>query len=182
MNLGLSLFVLSLSIGCGKDQKAMATGSPTGTGGESNSKTELSDSYELSFNGCSTGKHEFKASSESELLDQVCNALNDDKLNKSCAESMRRAEFKRRCEPSGKKWKEAEQAEAKPLMKGSYQVVTSECTTGYHEFLASTESEMLDHYCDALKDEELNDHCGKKERLTLFREKCEPLGKTWEQN
>lgn len=47
-------------------------------------------SYQLSLNGCDTGKHSFSSQGE------LCDGLRNQKLNNSCAESMRANEYKNR--------------------------------------------------------------------------------------
>lgn len=61
-------------------------------GGDSNkeNKTEAL-SYEYSYNGCNTGRHEFPSQ------EAYCNGLKDDALNKYCAISIRYDDFKRNC-------------------------------------------------------------------------------------
>jgi hypothetical protein len=55
------------------------------------------EEYQFVENGCDTGKHEFKADSQAEATSQMCTALQDDKLNNSCAEDLRRNEFAGKC-------------------------------------------------------------------------------------
>lgn len=53
-------------------------------------------SYELSENGCSTGKKEFNT------LEEYCASLADDKANNSCAPNLRQQEYERQCKKVSK--------------------------------------------------------------------------------
>lgn len=57
----------------------------------------ITDEYAFEYNGCSTGKHQFKGSSQVEVLNKKCEALRDSVRNKSCAEMQRKAEFTKIC-------------------------------------------------------------------------------------
>jgi len=48
-------------------------------------------SYELTENGCATGKHSFSSTSD------LCAALQNNSLNNNCAYSLREEEFNSRC-------------------------------------------------------------------------------------
>lgn len=55
------------------------------------------NSYELSENGCSTGAHEFSSGSDEDTQRQICSALQDEELNKGCAQDLRRIQFEETC-------------------------------------------------------------------------------------
>lgn len=80
-----ALFLVACSVDVG-GKKILDTG-----GGKS-----AEYSYELSENGCSTGKREFSSQ------DAYCDGLRDDSGNSHCATGMRYEEFRRSC--SGKSW------------------------------------------------------------------------------
>lgn len=58
-------------------------------GGGDNKSQNLS--YEYSYNGCNTGKHEFSSQ------DDYCNGLKNDSLNNYCAINLRYNDFKAKC-------------------------------------------------------------------------------------
>lgn len=60
------------------------------------------DSYQFSFNGCDTGKHEFFGDNAEAVKKQLCDSLKDSILNKGCAENLRREFFRLKC--SGSTW------------------------------------------------------------------------------
>ncbi|MFZ4405430.1 MAG: HEAT repeat domain-containing protein, partial [Pseudobdellovibrionaceae bacterium] len=60
------------------------------------------ESYRFILNGCDTGKHDFGNSSAEETKKQLCDALQDDVLNGSCAEPLRQDFFNKKC--SGYSW------------------------------------------------------------------------------
>jgi hypothetical protein len=53
-------------------------------------------SYDMTDNGCATGKKEFSS------LDSLCEGLRDDAQNNNCARGLRYEKFKQDC--SGKTW------------------------------------------------------------------------------
>lgn len=63
-----------------------------GLQGTKNSETSNESlSYDLKFNGCSTGRHEFKSSED------YCNGLTDEKLNNGCAIDLRKDLYEKNC-------------------------------------------------------------------------------------
>jgi hypothetical protein len=60
------------------------------------------DSYQFKLDTCNTGLHRFSSDNSDELKRQLCEALQNDRLNNSCAESSRRELFRERC--SGLSW------------------------------------------------------------------------------
>lgn len=52
-------------------------------------------SYEFELNGCNTGKH------SAESREQYCRNLQDEKLNKGCAVSLRDEALERECSAAG---------------------------------------------------------------------------------
>lgn len=68
----------------------------TNCSSESNS-SHYSDSYQYEENGCDTGKMVFEGSSPEEVNKMLCEALQDDELNRGCAYEMRLARFKKSC-------------------------------------------------------------------------------------
>ncbi len=92
---------LSLLAACGKESKSKISQDNAVAPSSENSK-QIKDSYQFVLNGCDTGKHEFIGDDSDSVKKQLCDALQDDKLNASCAESLRLEQFKVRC--SGYKW------------------------------------------------------------------------------
>lgn len=71
--------------------------------GQDPSTQQFKESYQLSLNGCDTGKHIFGSdTSYDDVRKQLCDALQDDKLNGSCAEPLRKEFFDKKC--SGLAW------------------------------------------------------------------------------
>ncbi|MGZ3775184.1 MAG: HEAT repeat domain-containing protein [Pseudobdellovibrionaceae bacterium] len=79
-------------------------GGDTKTGGLTNQGTseQHKENYDLTLNGCNTGKHDFSSTSADEVKKQLCDALQDDQLNNSCAEPLRQDFFNKKC--SGFVW------------------------------------------------------------------------------
>lgn len=76
-----------------------------GGGAESNkirkAKSQgFQEEYTFEQNGCATGKHKFNGPSKVDVLKKKCEALRDPVRNKSCAEPLRKAEFKKNCQGS----------------------------------------------------------------------------------
>ncbi|HEY8279493.1 MAG TPA: hypothetical protein VIH99_07720 [Bdellovibrionota bacterium] len=55
------------------------------------------EAYQYVIGGCDTGKHEFSAATPEGALEQLCIALQKDKLNNSCAEARRQQAFEAKC-------------------------------------------------------------------------------------
>lgn len=95
-NLLIAGTMIILLSGCAKT--STDNNSPANNNTYSNkSSVQLKDSYQLNDNGCDTGKHSFTASSDEDLKNQVCAALQDENLNKSCAQPLRRNLFDSKC-------------------------------------------------------------------------------------
>ena len=58
---------------------------------------QFTESYRLSLNGCDTGNQVFTGSTQDEARRRMCEGLQNDKLNYSCAESLRFDRFYKRC-------------------------------------------------------------------------------------
>ncbi len=63
----------------------------------------VAEDYQFEVNGCDTGKQRVQADSDEELKKKVCEALQNESLNQSCAPEARKARFEQRCE--GMTWK-----------------------------------------------------------------------------
>jgi hypothetical protein len=74
--------------GCG------ASVSPGSDAGVNVSSQNLS--YDDNENGCDTGQHSFSSQ------DDYCNGLENEQLNKSCAQDLRRGDFQKNC--PGRTW------------------------------------------------------------------------------
>lgn len=59
--------------------------------------TEAKVSYQFAQNGCDTGKHEFKAHDKDAATKLLCEGLQDEALNKSCAPVLRKSFFESNC-------------------------------------------------------------------------------------
>jgi hypothetical protein len=66
------------------------------------SHSEIKESYQYGEANCSTGKHEFAGADKDKVRDELCEALQDSKLNNGCAEQLRLDAFQQKC--SGKQW------------------------------------------------------------------------------
>lgn len=63
------------------------------------------ESYDFTENYCSTGEHVFKSKkNQSDLMEQYCEALQNNELNQHCALSLRHFAFQSKCEPLGFVW------------------------------------------------------------------------------
>lgn len=71
---------------------ALILGAAAGCG-----KQEFKDSYQLTENGCSTGKKDFEAESQEELTAKVCATLKDGSQNNNCASTLRKQQFQQKC-------------------------------------------------------------------------------------
>lgn len=83
--------ILSLTLGaCSK-----------GGGGDKNNSlgegAQHKQTYRFILNGCDTGKHDFSSASATEAQKQMCEALQNDQLNNSCAEPLRQEFFNKKC-------------------------------------------------------------------------------------
>ena len=65
--------------------------------GSYDSYQEAIETYNLTYNGCSTGKQEFKARSKDDAKRMMCDALQDDVRNKTCSRPIREEHFKKNC-------------------------------------------------------------------------------------
>ena len=61
------------------------------------SGSEIKERYQFIYNGCDTGEHVFSSSSASETRRKLCDALQDDSLNRFCASSMRYQHYRNYC-------------------------------------------------------------------------------------
>jgi hypothetical protein len=64
----------------------------------------LSKGYQFEVNGCNTGFHRFTGATSDETIRQYCDALQDQTLNNSCAEWVRRSSFNDDC--PGMTWRQ----------------------------------------------------------------------------
>ena len=55
------------------------------------------ETYQIAGRDCDTGRHDFSAGSSEAARRQMCEALQDDALNRSCAETKRREHFEKQC-------------------------------------------------------------------------------------
>lgn len=94
---------VSILAACGKDNKSEnpQSGNPSGKNTPLSSQ-QAKESYRFVLNGCDTGKHEFTGTDSDSVNKQLCDALQDDKLNNSCAEALRLEFFNKKC--SGYSW------------------------------------------------------------------------------
>jgi hypothetical protein len=84
----LALLALAFLASCGKDSSNEID--------ESVSKVKMR--YQFIVNGCDTGEHQFEGSDPAWVLQQLCSALQDDRLNRHCAYSTRSKYYASRCE------------------------------------------------------------------------------------
>jgi HEAT repeat protein len=82
--------------GSGGGQNGLAVG-PKGEVKDPSTQ-QFKESYRLNLNGCDTGKHDFGSdASADDVKKQLCQALQDDDLNASCAEPLRKEFFDKKC-------------------------------------------------------------------------------------
>lgn len=98
-NFLMSFLILGLLASCGGDKKSSSTSG--GPGNDKNTDTleaqQFKEAYQFSLNGCDTGKHNFSSNSRDDVKKKLCDALQDDKLNNSCAEPLRKDFFNKKC-------------------------------------------------------------------------------------
>lgn len=93
IHLPLILAALLLA-SCGSDDsKPSASGGASGGGRQESVVTE---GYRFDINGCDTKAQSFSAADTAGALALLCEGLQDDSLNRSCAERERKAEFARK--------------------------------------------------------------------------------------
>jgi hypothetical protein len=100
--------LLAATSGCGDDTPASTAeglqSQPQPTASATVLPAEqLTESYRFRQNGCDTGQQEVTADTPDELRQRLCSALQDDALNKSCAERARYEYFQQKC--PGQTWK-----------------------------------------------------------------------------
>ena len=97
LTLKMTLLAMALNIAsCGGSTSG-------GIGANYESKSENSKrSYDFTENGCKTESHTFESSSEEDSQRQMCEALQDNKLNHYCAERSRKWYFEQNC--PGQTW------------------------------------------------------------------------------
>jgi hypothetical protein len=81
--------------GCGA---SVTTGNGAGTGAGVNVSSQ-NLTYDDQENGCDTGSHSFSS------LDDYCNGLQNEQLNKGCAQDLRKGDFQQNC--PGRAWNPA---------------------------------------------------------------------------
>jgi hypothetical protein len=99
LTISLALIAAALFSGCGNDgtaSKGSAKGQP-GTFTGAGSTENVSQSYEFSQDGCSTGYHSFSGANADDVTKRLCTALQDHDLNLECAEGLRQEFFSRVC-------------------------------------------------------------------------------------
>lgn len=129
---------------------------------------EYLSSYEA-VDGCTTKQHVFKANSEEEIANAVCSALKDENLNNSCAAQLRNDLFTyAACKGIFPTVTVAVGTKSK--FRDSYGYQENACSTGVHFFYATTESKVLELFCKALKNDELNRNCAKLKREESFKD------------
>jgi hypothetical protein len=136
-------------------------------------------SYDFSENGCKTEKHEFGS------VPALCDGLQDESLNHSCASSMRRSMFEKSC--PGRTWTVASSGSGSTGSTSSsapsgnegnsseyeldmahftYMFSHNGCNTGRHAFSSLIE------FCKGLNDNVLNHGCAKYMRAEVFGQNC----------
>lgn len=87
----LPMIMVSCSNSSDSDQKKQGQGD-----------SQYKESYQLVANRCDTEKHDFISQSAADVKKQLCDALQNDRLNRGCAEQLRREMFEIKC--SGFVW------------------------------------------------------------------------------
>lgn len=112
-------------------------------------KSETVDkSYQFNVNGCDTGKVNYTSN------DDLCAKLQDESLNKFCAQDKRKEMFDQSC--GGKAWASG----------GSYQFTGNGCRTPVITYSG------FGDVCAKLRDDELNNFCARDQRYEFFKVKC----------
>ena len=69
---------------------------------EANETKTFTEKYRFRFNGCDTGEQIFTASSQEEVIENMCEGLLEEERNKYCAHDLRKIHFEIHC--PGKPW------------------------------------------------------------------------------
>lgn len=154
----LCLFLVSLSlVACAKEE-------------DEKSSKDVTLEYELSSNGCSTGKHVFTGKTHSEAQLKVCNALKDGELNKHCAASLREMKVEQECNiPKAKSFRDNlcyktitkniykteydERSEVQEILKvcAQQRVFHLDCINTVTDYIYTTEYDQKDEFYDVMK-------------------------------
>ncbi len=117
-------------------------------------KKKESYSYDLTENGCATGKHTFSS------VGAMCSALADNATNKGCAFTLRYQMAQQyKCPQVSPKGNGASPSEAgsQPISEATvrytYQYIVNGCDTGRQTFTSK------EAYCAGLANEQLNNNC-----------------------
>lgn len=98
MKLTKYVFIFLLLTCCGKTRNSSSQHDDTNT-------YFGSMFYDLSENGCSTGRHEVQSRIDQEdLFQQYCTILQDNTLNRNCALNLRFKYFEASCSSRGFSW------------------------------------------------------------------------------
>jgi HEAT repeat protein len=81
---------------CSKDKNKSSGADPNSMNGPVTEQA-FSEKYQFELNGCNTGKHEFSSDSQADVTKQLCEALQNEELNKSCAQPLRKNFFDKKC-------------------------------------------------------------------------------------
>ncbi len=145
-------FALSLGLAACSNNNSKEKGDPQnpagkpGSPGDPSGTGQYKESYRLVFSSCDTGKHEFSASSLDEVKRLVCEALQDDELNKSCAEPLRRDRFDKLC--TGMVWT-PKYAPRPPTPPPSTSVVIAEKVRKSLQFILADKYEIAANLTEA---------------------------------
>jgi HEAT repeat protein len=98
---GITILALALSLGaCSKRDNKNNDRDPNA--GRVTTKKEFREKYQFELNGCTTGKQEFTSDSYGDVARQLCEALQNEELNRRCAQPLRKNFFDKKC--SGIAW------------------------------------------------------------------------------
>jgi HEAT repeat protein len=94
----ISMVTLSLTACSGSGGKGIGLGGGSST--DHGQQSGSAESYRFVQDGCDTKRHNFATNSIDETRKQLCEAIQDDQLNNSCAEPLRRDFFNKKCNGS----------------------------------------------------------------------------------
>ncbi len=119
---------------------------------ESKSSSKEFYQYEVTENGCPSGKHSFNDKPA------LCAALKNDSLNNDCAARSRVVLYQQYGCESGTTVVES-QAQRRSF---TYNLSQNDCTTGAHTFVSK------DELCTALYNDSLNNYCASIARAQMY--------------
>lgn len=91
-------FIILISVFIFVQSCSSSSNSTSGPTTKKATEASYKESYDFTENGCNTGKHEFFGASVEESQKSLCEALQNEYLNKRCAQNLRYQMFKQKCQ------------------------------------------------------------------------------------